>query len=423
MELFKNITDESAFILIDGAKSVLFNSHWIIRVGSDVDFVKANMKPLELSESEKAMKMFNDVSHFYLIEEIQWVAFYMNKKDYRVYWLIGDTKIPLDSIDIKDQFISEKKKLEVIKKSMDSQREWFQFWDRVLMYGPTWTGKTYNFVQFLSSNKIEHAIIPVTEGMEDIDMFNRIVPGATGVSYKQKDICKLFEKAEKWEKVCIIFDELNRWSNSLMNLVLKALDPVDGKNYYVMDVIQDRQYVIPQENIIWGATVNLGGKYTGTNSLDEALLDRFNIIRYKWYDLNVEKDIISSVISSQDHVKMVQELVSEIREYHSSGEIRAPISTRWLKMWLEDFMNTWNIQESFARTALYRLVTVDDYGNPNDTEVKIIMQKFSDVMKWEIKSEVKQVVKEESNPKRRRTRKKKDPELLSVPEQGTDLEF
>ena len=79
----------------------------------------------------------------------------------------------------------------------------------------------------MKTAKIQHTIVPVSEGMEDLDLMNYIVPTEKGVTYVPKEITHLLEKAEKGEKVCIIFDELNRGSNSLMNLVLKALDPVD----------------------------------------------------------------------------------------------------------------------------------------------------------------------------------------------------
>jgi len=267
--------------------------------------------------------------------------------------------------------------LKGIKKSKES----YKMGDRVLLYGPTGTGKTYNFLEFLKTSKIEHAIVPVSEGMEDLDLLNYIVPSASGVSYKPKEITKLLEKAESGEKVCIIFDELNRGSNSLMNLVLKALDPVDGKNYYIMNVLQDRMYVIPQENIIWGATVNLGGKYTGTNALDEALFDRFNIVTSVCYNPDVEIALVEGAGFGKLHAKKIMQFVNSVREFCSSGELRSPISTRGIKVWMEEYINNNDLLLSFERTLLYRLISVDEFGFPNPQELEIIKAKFTEVLK------------------------------------------
>jgi MoxR-like ATPase len=166
-----------------------------------------------------------------------------------------------------------------------------------------------------------------------------------------------------------------------MNLVLKALDPVDGKNYYITNILQDKTYVIPQENIIWGATVNLGGKYTGTNALDEALFDRFNIVSFVGYNPDVEKAIVHAAGFDADHSKKILDFVSKVRDFAKSGELRSPISTRGIKVWMEDFLNSSDLMLSFERTLLFRLVTVDEFGSPNDKELAIVKKQFQTILK------------------------------------------
>lgn len=375
------ITKNGNFVtILDDKKAIFFNDNCLLTEADDIEFVKSNMQQLVGEQEEKAKENYELVKDYNLIQEEEWLEFFINKKDFKIYVKIWEHKIELDDAKLKNDVIQEKTKLKDFLKWIKKSKDNYMFWDRVLLYWPTWTGKTYGFLEFLKVAKIEHMVIWVTEWMEDIDLFNRIVPWATGVSYKSKEIVKLLDKAEKWEKICLIFDELNRWSNSLNNLVLKALDPVDWKNYTITDIIQDKTYVIPQENIIWGATVNLGWKYTWTNALDEALLDRFNIVKYKWYDLKVEKAIIKSAVTEPDKVKKIEEFVQEIRNFHADWEIRAPISTRWVKVWVEDFVNSWNLFESFEKTLLYRLVTVDDYGIPNSEELSIVTQKLKKII-------------------------------------------
>lgn len=376
MQTFYKTKNENLVTIVDDKEAVFFNNECLLTQTDDIEFVKSNMPQLIDDDEVKAQEVYDKVKDFNLVQEEEWLQFFINKKDFKIYVKIWENKIELEKAELKNDIIKEKAKLKDFLKWIKKSKDNYMFGDRVLLYWPTWTWKTYGFLEFLKVAKIEHMVIWVTEGMEDIDLFNRIVPWATWVSYKTKEIVKLLEKAEKWDKVCLIFDELNRWSNSLMNLVLKALDPVDWKNYHITDVIQDRTYVIPQENIIWWATVNLGWKYTWTNALDEALLDRFNIVKYKWYDKKVEKAIIKSSWIDNDKVKKIEDFVEEVRGFHNDWEIRAPISTRWLKVWIEDFVNTWNLFESFEKTLLYRLVTVDDYWIPNEEELGIIKSKL-----------------------------------------------
>lgn len=377
------ITDKWNYAVIEDDKMITYlDTNSQLTQSNDekeIKWAKENLWAVPIEVEKVIDELYNKVKDITLVEEVEGMKFYLNKKDYKFYALVWDKYIELDKMDKKAGLIESKKKLKDFLKWIRKSKENYKFGDRVLLYWPTGTWKTYNFIEFLKTAKVKYNIIPVTEWMEDIDFFNRIIPWATWVEYKQKAICDMLALAEKGEKICIIFDELNRGSNSFMNLVLKAIDPVDWKNYYLTDVIQDRTYVIPQENIIFWATVNLGWKYTWVNSLDEALLDRFNLINYVGYNPDVEKNIIKAWTSDKVLAKKIFDFVKEIRGYHKDWEIRAPISTRWVKVLMEEYINCWNLKEAFTKTLLFRLVWVDDYGNPNTEEMEIVTQKFNKI--------------------------------------------
>jgi hypothetical protein len=216
--------------------------------------------------------------------------------------------------------------------------------------------------------------------MEDMDFLAHILPTWKGIEYKENKVVTLLREASNGKKVAILLDELNRGSKSFLNLILKLLDPVDGKTYTLNNFIKNESIVIPIENVLFFAAMNLGGKYTGTNALDEALLDRFNVVQYKGYNLWIEKDISKSFAP---FASQAIDLTKQIRQLHKDGEIRVPISTRWVKMWAESFLTTWKTKEelfeTFKNTILYRLISVDDSGNPNTEEIAIIMKKFKDL--------------------------------------------
>lgn len=376
METFYKVNDNTFALVHTDGKVTGFSTHAIIPFYADANFVLANYP-----EFPAASDIYDKVQSTTLLETVDGIDFYMNKDTFKVSANIGGVIVDIDSAAAKSTITSEKKKLKDFLKAIKKSRESYRMGDRVLLYGPTGTGKTFNFIEFLKTSKFEYTIIPVSEGMEDLDLLNYIVPTATGVTYKPKEITLLLEKAEKWEKVAIIFDELNRGSSSLMNIVLKAIDPVDGKNYYITNVLQDRTYIIPQENIIWWATVNLWGKYTGTNALDEALFDRFNIVTFTGYNSDVERAIIKSAGFDAEQTKKIMKFVDAVRDFSTSGELRSPISTRGIKVWMEEYINNSDLMLSFERTLLYRLVSVDEFGFPNPQELDIVKGKFQETIK------------------------------------------
>lgn len=323
---------------------------------------------------------------FMQVDEIYGNAILMKKWDITAGFFVQDDEdiVPLSG-EVIAKLKSDAGTIKKLKSSMKPAVQSHKLGDRVLLYGPTGTGKTFDFLSnveaMMKKKEIDDFdILTITEGFEDIDFLAYIVPTPTGIKYTEKKIVSLLRDASKGKKVAILLDELNRGGKSFLNLILKLLDAVDGKNYILSNFIADEQIVIPIENVMFFGTMNLWGKYVGTNALDEALFDRWNKVLYKGYNLDVEKDIAKNFGALMWDALNV---IKYVREIHASGEIRAPISTRWVKMWCENFINTGKTKddflESFNTTLLNRLTSVDDFGNPNGEEMALIMKKFRDL--------------------------------------------
>ena len=318
------------------------------------------------------------------VNSLKWFDVLMNKETFEIFIDINNELIPIDASGI-DRMKKEFEKFEKVKTSLVPVMGSYKLSDRVMLYWPTGTWKTYDFLSHTLAMKAagtldEIDIVTITDGMEDMDFLAHILPTWKGIEYKENKVVTLLREASNGKKVAILLDELNRGSKSFLNLILKLLDPVDGKTYTLNNFIKNESIVIPIENVLFFAAMNLGGKYTGTNALDEALLDRFNVVQYKGYNLSVEKDISKSFAP---FASQAIDLTKQIRQLHKDGEIRVPISTRWVKMWAESFLTTWKTKEelfeTFKNTILYRLISVDDSGNPNTEEIAIIMKKFKDL--------------------------------------------
>lgn len=259
------------------------------------------------------------------------------------------------------------------KQHIAQQDVWYKLWDRVIMYWPTWSGKTHNAYAWIMQNKIPFVSINVTDWFEDIDFLTYIIPTDNGIRYKEKDVVGLLRLASQWEKVAILIDEINRWSKSFLNLVLKLLDPVTG-SYELDNFVNDEKIIIPRDNIIFFCTANFWSSYVGTEQMDEALFDRFSVVNYVDYNQDLENTIIDNF---WEHKEEVKEIIKLIRDMNKDNTVKRPMSTRTIKTRAEAYMNTSKTKEdvfkSFESTVLYRLVSPDAYGLVSEYQLQPIV--------------------------------------------------
>ena len=373
---------------LDGKDVVFkFNSELDEYEGSESDIGEITTTLRANSSEYKACtnvinKILEQKSDFQRIDNILWCDVLLNKEDFSLHLNINGDIRPATKEQIEGLRANVGSLVMAKRKATDIC---YEMGDRVLLFWPTGTGKTYTFLDAVKELKkkgeIEDSYIcTITEGMEDIDFLARIVPTETGITYHENSVVTLLREASKGKKVAILLDELNRGSKSFLNLVLKLLDAVDGKFYTLNNFINNEIIQIPIENVLFVATMNLGGKYVGTTALDEALLDRFNFVQEKSYDLEVEKSIIKNFGAFE---KQVEKIVEATRNLYKEGEIRSPISTRGIKVWAEKFVKTGKTEQdlfgTFSKILLHRIVTVDDFGLVNEADVSVVISKFKEI--------------------------------------------
>lgn len=100
----------------------------------------------------------------------------------------------------------------------------------------------------------------------------------------------------------------------------------DGRRtLYIEDAIEETEIKVHEERSIW-ATANIGAKFTGTQMLDHALLNRFQqvLINYAPFDKEVEVLMRRSGVERSEANK-IMEIVHKIRQ---NKMLSKDISTR-----------------------------------------------------------------------------------------------
>ncbi len=131
------------------------------------------------------------------------------------------------------------------------------------------------------------------------------------------------------QKPCIILlDELSRAPLSCNNILLPCLDsrrelPVDiagGDGARNIKVNQDCIFI---------ATANIGAEYTGTSTMDRALVDRFFIQEIEYMDSENEAKVLAKRCGIDiNEAKLIVETASIVRNLYNKGEVSSTLSTR-----------------------------------------------------------------------------------------------
>lgn len=193
-----------------------------------------------------------------------------------------------------------------------------------LIVGPSGTGKT-ELISILSK-KLELPLV-------NKDMGTMIDPiSSLCGTHRAKAGNSVFEFApfvrEIQEPCVMLLDELSRAPASSNNILLPLLD---SRRTLRVEIAGDDD---PKEfkahiDCSFVATANIGAEFSGTNSLDRALVDRFTFIEVG----HLEKDIEAKVISKRTGISLVDAetisaIANDIRELYKNNEISNNVSIR-----------------------------------------------------------------------------------------------
>lgn len=130
------------------------------------------------------------------------------------------------------------------------------------------------------------------------------------------------------EPCVILLDELNRSSLAANNILFSCLD--DSRSLSI-DIAgsKDVREIPVHPDCTFVATANIGVEYSGTNTIDRALLDRFFVVEIAAIPDNEEAQVLTKRTGiSMDISNKIVKISSNIRSSYASGNLSVRLSIR-----------------------------------------------------------------------------------------------
>jgi len=107
-----------------------------------------------------------------------------------------------------------------------------------------------------------------------------------------------FVQAIQTPNAVILLDELSRANPEAWNILMSVLDL--KQRYLRLDDAVDCDTVKVADGVSFIATANVGTKYTSTNIMDDALIDRFGILELDLLDVSGEMKLMNMLFGNSD---------------------------------------------------------------------------------------------------------------------------
>ena len=217
-----------------------------------------------------------------------------------------------------------------------------------MMIGPTGTGKTELVMLACRKLGIECNVYnmgTIFDPISELLGVHRLVGGSSTFDYAKfaKDVQK---------PGVILLDELSRAPVTTNNVLFPCLD---SRRVLPVDMAGgDDLRVIPlHPKCVFVATANVGSEYTGTMSMDRALVGRFFPLELGYMESEEEKKVLVKRHGiSESDARNIVTVAATVRNKHAATELSSSLSTRETLMAARLISDGWSAQQAMELTFL-----------------------------------------------------------------------
>lgn len=230
----------------------------------------------------------------------------------------------------------------------------YSFKKHILVEGEKGSGKTFGLDRYVTAEGWHKEFIGGHEGIEAIDLLGHLVKCTEYIEtgkfpifldrmvWKDGPLSAAFRKAAQGERVVLFIDEIFRIPSRELNILVAALTP-NSKGQYVLrtgnikrvvsDIAEEETIYADTGNLWVLATTNVGMGYQ-VDEIDEALADRFRIVR-KDNDRNEIKAVLGDIIGTSslepaETIKNIMDFYDKFQDLRTRGAITKLLNLRHL---------------------------------------------------------------------------------------------
>ena len=217
-----------------------------------------------------------------------------------------------------------------------------------MMIGPTGTGKTE--LVMLACEKLGipchvYDMGSMYDPVAGLLGVHRLIKGGSVFDYAQftKDV---------QEPCVILLDELSRAPVTSLNILFPCLD---SRRTLPVEIAggEDMRSIKIHDECCFIATANVGAEYTGTMSMDRALVGRFFPVELDYLPANVERDVLVKRCRVRSmEAEQVVHVAEQVRALYRKQEISCSLSTRETLMVAELIADGWELLEAMELVFL-----------------------------------------------------------------------
>ena len=146
----------------------------------------------------------------------------------------------------------------------------------------------------------------------------------------------------------ILLDELSRAPQQANNILFPLLDK---RRCLYAELAGDKGKRVIQAHpeCVFLATANIGSAYTGTETLDEALSNRFDIIDLDYLSREDETALLVKVTGiNENAAKIIASVCEDVRRKFSESKLSRPLSARQSILAAENVADGWDVRQAMT---------------------------------------------------------------------------
>lgn len=220
----------------------------------------------------------------------------------------------------------------------------------LLLMGPAGSGKTESVIRAGDRTNTPVHIINVASITTIEKWVGERGINADGTYFRLSDVMEILRGEDpRFPPGIALFDEITRLPGPFHNIMFPLLDNL--RRIWIPEM-HDYLHVHPDVNVM--ATANIGGRYTGTYTMDHAMRSRFRYtIERDFPPPEAEVRILTSKVGiSPEQAAVMVDIANRTRRAWRSQDLQLPIDTRCLLAASAIVRDGGSIARAFEVTAL-----------------------------------------------------------------------